>query len=59
MNELIKALDAIKAECEKHCDCSDCPLGNASGECLICDSGFVPKDWDVYHPETSVIRLLS
>lgn len=60
MDELIKALDVIKAECEKNSKnngCDRCPLGNNFGECSIADSGSCPRDWDIYHPG-GVIRLL-
>ena len=48
MDELIKALETIKAECEKSVFCRDCRLGNEHNECMV--NKITPEEWDIVNP---------
>lgn len=48
MEELIKALNLIKTECEKHGGCDECPMCRY-GECVI--NTDTPSDWKIVNPE--------
>ena len=44
--ELLKALQLIKAECEKHSDsdsCCECPMHTTYGDCGVTEK--CPSDW--------------
>jgi len=56
MDDLIKALETIKVECEKHKkdSCDICPFGIGSEECGIQEE--VPSEWKIR--ETKITHLL-
>lgn len=56
-DDLVKALQIIKDECIKHDlnDCSQCPMGDAVGKCLIGKD--VPFNWKIIDPKP-VIKVL-
>ena len=50
-DELLKALQLIKEECNKHCpNCDKCPMCDASNNCGVSDSGS-PKFWSLEKKE--------
>lgn len=46
MEELLKALNTIKAECNKHEKCQTCPLFSPESEISICGVCSVPHAWE-------------
>lgn len=45
MEELLKALDIVKAECKKHEKCQACPFFSPESEISICGLASVPHTW--------------
>ena len=55
MDELYKALETIKKECNKHENCSTCPLRNSDDGCALRESG--PYDWQLRDDKEYIPRL--
>lgn len=55
MDELYKALETIRKECNEHERCSDCLLRTHDGGCSISVSR--PFDWQLRNDKEDVPRL--